>query len=94
MKKKKSDMNINTYYKNQLTEYEKKLFSNSNNHIVQPKLFWNMDELKDKNELLMRNTYMNEVQMSKIDINNSIQQVIKVNTRIGNEKTPKTQKTN
>ena len=68
MKKKKSDMNINTYYKNQLTEYEKKLFSNSNNHIVQPKLFWNMDELKDKNELLMRNTYMNEVKNFKINL--------------------------
>ena len=66
MKKKKSDMNINTYYKNQLTEYEKKLFGNDNNHIVQPKLFWNLDELKDKNELLMRNTYMNEVKNYKL----------------------------
>ena len=61
VKKKKSDIDINTYYKNQLTEYEKKFFENDNTHIVQPKLFWNIENLKDKNELLMRNTYMNEV---------------------------------
>ena len=61
VKKKKADIDINTYYKNQLTEYEKKFFENDNTHIVQPKLFWNIENLKDKNELLMRNTYMNEV---------------------------------
>ena len=62
VKKKKSDIDINTSYKNQLTDYEKKLFENSNNHIVKQKLFWNLEDiLKDKNELLMRNTYMNEV---------------------------------
>ena len=65
VKKKKADIDINTYYKNQLTEYEKKLFDNNNNRIVEPKLFWNLDDLKDKNELLMRNTYMNEVKNYK-----------------------------
>ena len=78
IKKKKTDVNINTYYKNQLTEYEKKLFENNNNHIVQPKLFWNIDDLKNKDELLMRNTYMNEVIIYKKDIeNNNLENKIK-----------------
>ena len=69
--KKKLDMDINTYYKNQLTEYEKKLFENNNNHIVETKLFWNReDRLKDNNELLMRNTYMNEVKNYNINYEN------------------------
>ena len=68
IKKKKVDIDINTYYKNQLTEYEKKLFENNNNRIVEPKLFWNLDDLKDKNEVLMRNTYMNEVKNYKINL--------------------------
>ena len=71
VKKKKADIDINTYYKNQLTEYEKKLFENDNTHIVQPKLFWNLENLKDKNELLMRNTYMNEVKNYKINLENN-----------------------
>ena len=45
------------------------------------------NENKFGGQILLRNNIN-----FKIDINNSIQQVIKVNTRIGNEKTPKTQK--
>ena len=71
VKKKKADIDINTYYKNQLTEYEKKFFENDNTHIVQPKLFWNIEYLKDKNELLMRNTYMNEVKNYYFNIENN-----------------------
>ena len=71
IKKKKTDIDINTYFKNQLTEYEKKLFENSNNHIVQPNLFWNVNDLKDKNELLMSNTYINEIKNFKLNLNNN-----------------------
>ena len=71
VKKKKTDLDINTYYKNQLTEYEKKFFENSNNHIVQPNLFWKNNDLKDKNELLMSNTYLNEIKNFKINSYNN-----------------------
>ena len=71
IKKKKADVDINTYYKNQLTEYEKKLFENSNSHIVQPSLFWNTNDLNDKNELLMRNTYVNEIKNFRLNLDNN-----------------------
>ena len=77
VKKKKADIDINTYYKNQLTEYEKKLFENDNTHIVQPKLFWNLENLKDKNELLMRNTYRNEVENYKNENRKNLMDEIK-----------------
>jgi hypothetical protein len=71
IKKKKTDIDINTYYKNQLTEYEKNFFENNNSHIVQPNLFWNVNDLKDKNELLMSNTYINEIKNFKSNSNNN-----------------------
>ena len=65
VKKKKEDMEINTYYRNQLAEYEVKLLNNNNIQLVQPNVYWNKDDLKDKDELLMRNTYRNEVESYK-----------------------------
>jgi len=65
VKKKKEDMEINVYYRNQLAEYEKKLLNNNKIQLVQPNVFWNKDDLRDKDELLMRNTYRNEVESYK-----------------------------
>ena len=80
VKKKKADIDINVYFKNQLTEYEKNLFSNNNIHLVQPTLFWNIDDLDDKDELLMRNTYMNEVENYKKKV--SLEEKVKNNRHV------------
>ena len=58
VKKKKKDMEINTFYMNQLENYEKNYFSKNNNFKVITD--WNNDKIKDNNELLMKNTYINE----------------------------------
>ena len=72
VKKKKEDMEINTYYRNQLAEYETKLLNNNNIKLVQPNVYWNKDDLKDKDELLMRNTYRNEVENYKNENNKNL----------------------
>ena len=72
VKKKKEDMEINAYYRNQLAEYETKLLNNNNIQLVQPNVYWNKDDLKDKDELLMRNTYRNEVESYKNENNKNL----------------------
>ena len=67
VKKKKEDMEINAYYRNKLAEYEKKLLNNNDIQLVKPNVYWNKDDLKDRDELLMRNTYRNEVENYKND---------------------------
>ena len=63
VKKKKKDMDINNFYMNQLEIYEKNFLSNKTSLKGTPS--WNNDKIKDKDELLMSNTYMNEI---KIDV--------------------------
>ena len=79
LKKKKEDMDINAYYRNQLSEYEKKLYNNNSIQLIQPTLYWNLDELKDKDELLMRNTYKNEVENFKNENKKNLLDEIKTN---------------
>ena len=45
---------------NQLELYEKKLFSNNNFFFKSPSN-WKNQKIEDKEEVLMRNTYMNEL---------------------------------
>jgi len=59
VKLKKNDININNYYMNQLELYEKKLFSNNN--VFKSPSNWKDNKIENKEELLMRNTYMNEI---------------------------------
>ena len=63
IKIKKHDVDINKFYMNQLELYEKKLI-NKNNFFNSPSN-WNSDKIKDRDELIMRNTYMNEVNKNK-----------------------------
>ena len=79
LKKKKEDMDINFYYRNQLSEYEKKLFNDNSIQLIQPSLYWNLDDLKDKDELLMRNTYKNEVENYKYENKKNLLDEIKPN---------------
>ena len=79
LKKKKEDMDINAYYRNQLSEYEKKLCNNNSIQLLQPSTYWNLDDLKDKDELLMRNTYKNEVENYKNENKTNIMDEIKTN---------------
>ena len=68
IKKKKHDVEINSFYMNQLELYEKELI-NKNNFFNSPSN-WNSDNIKDRDELVMRNTYMNEVNKNKNLIEN------------------------
>ena len=79
LKKKKEDMDINAFYRNQLSEYEKKLYNNNSIQLLQPSTYWNLDDLKDKDELLMRNTYKNEVESYKNENKTNIIDDIKPN---------------
>ena len=63
IKIKKHDVEINNFYMNQLELYEKKLI-NKNNFFNSPSN-WNSDTIKDRDELVMRNTYMNAVNKNK-----------------------------
>ena len=63
VRKKKHDVDINNFYMNQLELYEKDLI-NKNNFFNSPSN-WNSDNIKDRDELVMRNTYMNEVNTNK-----------------------------
>ena len=58
---KKKDIDINDSYKKFLKEIEKEIFGEEN-IIDDEKLFWNNEGITDENELIMKNTYMNEVQ--------------------------------
>jgi hypothetical protein len=72
VKKKKKDMDINNFYMNQLENYEKNFLSNKTS--LKGTISWNNDKIKDKDELLMSNTYMNEIKidvMKKDDIKNN-----------------------
>ena len=77
VKKKKEDMEINAYYRNKLAEYETKLMNNNIIQLVQPNVYWNKDDLKDKDELLMRNTYRNEVENYKNENRQNLMDEIK-----------------
>ena len=63
IRKRKHDVDINNFYMNQLELYEKELIT-KNNFFNSPSN-WNSDKIKDKDELVMRNTYMNEVNKNK-----------------------------
>jgi len=82
VRKKKHDVDINNFYMNQLELYEKELIS-KNNFFNSPSN-WNSDKIKDRDELVMRNTYMNEVNKNKnisenkTDTNNTYKIVRKV----------------
>ena len=64
VKKKKKDMEINNYYMNQLELFEKKIFSKNN--IINSPSNWNENKLNDKDEIVMRNTYMNEIMDNQV----------------------------
>ena len=66
---KKKDIEINNSYKNYLKEIEKEIFG-EDNIIDDEKLFWNDEGITDENELIMKNTYMNEVQDYELRKNN------------------------
>ena len=66
---KKKDIDINNYYKEQLKKIEIKIFG-EDNVIDDEKLFWIGEEITDQNELIMKNTYMNEVQDYELRKNN------------------------
>ena len=66
---KKKDIEINNSYKNYLKEIEKEIFGEEN-IIDDEKLFWNNEGITDENELIMKNTYMNEVQDYELRKNN------------------------
>ena len=66
---KKKDIDINKYYNKKLKDIEIKIFG-SDNIIEDEKLFWNEEGIKDQNELIMKNTYMNEVQDYQLRKNN------------------------
>ena len=59
VKKKKKDMDINNYFMNQLEIYENNLFSKKN--LIKSTPNWNSHKIKDKDELVMSNTYINEL---------------------------------
>ena len=59
VKKKKQDMEINNFYMNQLEIYEKNFFSKKN--FLNSSFNWNNNIIKDKDELVMSNTYINEI---------------------------------
>ena len=64
VKRKKKDMEINNYYMNQLEIYEKKILSKNN--IINSPSNWNINKSNDKDELVMRNTYMNETMENNV----------------------------
>ena len=66
---KKKDIDINDSYKKFLKEIEKEIFG-EDNIIDDEKLFWNDEGITDNNELIMKNTYMNEVQDYELRKNN------------------------
>ena len=66
---KKKDIDINDSYKKYLKEIEKEIFG-EDNIIDDEKLFWNDEGITDENELIMKNTYMNEVQDYELRKNN------------------------
>ena len=66
---KKKDIDINDLYKKFLKEIEKEIFGEEN-IIDDEKLFWNNEGITDENELIMKNTYMNEVQDYELRKNN------------------------
>ena len=66
---KKKDIDINDSYKKFLKEIEKETFG-EDNIIDDEKLFWNDEGITDENELIMKNTYMNEVQDYELKKNN------------------------
>ena len=90
---KKKDININKSYMNQLLIFEQKLIKNNNTGLIND---WNNDDdLEDDNELLMKNTYLNDVQLTKKkylfkvmiekyknDLNNNIDNSNKENNKI------------
>ena len=66
---KKKDIEINNFYQKRLKDLEIKIFG-KNNIIEDEKLFWNEEALNDPNELIMKNTFMNEVQDYQLRKNN------------------------
>ena len=64
IKLKKNDISINNFYMNQLESYEKEFFSKNN--LIQSPSNWNDKKIEDKDELIMRNTYMNEIKKDNI----------------------------
>ena len=66
---KKKDIDINNFYQKKLRDIEIKIFG-KNNIIEDEKLFWNEEGITDANELIMKNTYMNEVQDYQLRKNN------------------------
>ena len=66
---KKKDIDINNFYNEKLRDIETKIFG-KNNIIEDEKLFWNEERITDQNELIMKNTYMNEVQDYELRKNN------------------------
>lgn len=69
LKKKKNNMNINEYYINELIKFEENLIKENN---IQMTINFTMKNLKDNDELLMRNTYINELEIPKFTINSSL----------------------
>ena len=66
---KKKDIEINNFYEKKLKDLEINIFG-KNNIIEDEKLFWNEEAITDQNELIMKNTYMNEVQDYQLRKNN------------------------
>ena len=66
---KKKDIDINNFYQKELKKIEIKIFG-EDNIIDDEKLFWNDEGITDQNELIMKNTYMNEVQDYQLRKNN------------------------
>lgn len=59
---KKHDVFINKNFTNQLMKFEERLNKKNNNSLINS---WFTNDLKDESELLMKNTYLNEVQMTR-----------------------------
>ena len=58
IKLKKNDIKINNFYMNQLESYEKDFFSKNN--LIKSSSNWSDEKIEDKDELIMRNTYINQ----------------------------------
>ena len=66
---KKKDISINESYKTILRSLNNKYFGKEANNIDE-NIFWKQEGTTDKNEILMKNTYMNEVQDYTLRKNN------------------------
>ena len=64
LKRKKNDVAINKYYMEQLRNFEEKLYDE-----IQPSANWAIQNLKNDEEILLRNTYINGLEIPKFTIN-------------------------